>query len=58
MDLTPEQIQAIVEAILSIIGAFAVTASVIPAPKNPALRILKKVIDTVAFNVFKAKNKE
>ncbi len=56
MDLTPEQIQAIIGGILQIIGAFSVTAAIIPKPAVPFLLAIQRLINMGAFNFGKAKN--
>ena len=57
MDMTPEQIEAVVGGILQIIGAFAFGAAVLPIPKSPAAIVARKVIDVLACNFRNAKNK-
>lgn len=56
MDLSAEQITAIITGILQIIGAFSVASAALPVPKSPALIVLRKIIDVCAANVGNAKN--
>lgn len=58
MDLTPEQIEAIVGGILQVIGAFSVGAAVLPVPKSPGWIIARKVVDVIAWNFRNAKNRD
>jgi hypothetical protein len=58
MDLTTDQIGAIVSGILTIIGAFSVTAAALPMPKKPWAIALRKVIDVCAVNIANAKNEK
>jgi len=48
----------LLEMASSVVGVAAIVASFFPTPAHPALQMAKKVIDTAAFNINHAKNKQ
>ena len=60
MDITPEQIEAVVTGVLTIIGAFASVAPLIPnVPiSNPVIAVLKTIVNVLAMNIGNAKNQD
>jgi len=57
--MSPDEIQAITEIVLQVIGLFSIIAAVTPTPvDNTILMVLKKIIDLGALNIGQAKKKD
>ena len=59
MDFSPETIMSIIDIASKVIAGAAIVATVTPTPvDNAVLGVLKQILDVLAGNVGKAKNKQ